>query len=285
MNDLFDFKPKPVRCTVIGNPIEHSLSPEIHQLFAQQANINLEYTKTLGEPGGFNQAVQHFMASGGKGVNVTVPFKLDAFALCDELSERALLAGAANTLWFENKKIHGDITDGIGLVRDIEFNHGVSIKDKRVLVIGAGGAVRGVLQPLLEARPRELLVSNRTHGKALDLTELFAEFGPIRALEMKALQGESFDIVINGTAASLANELPAVPPCVFHQASFVYDMMYARQPTIFMQWALNQGAQTAVDGLGMLVEQAAVGFEIWHGIKVQTAPVIAVLRQGVDCSG
>jgi shikimate dehydrogenase len=284
MNDPFDFKPKPVRCTVIGNPIEHSLSPEIHQLFARQANINLEYTKTLGESGGFNQAVQHFMASGGKGVNVTVPFKLDAYALCDELSERALLAGAVNTLWFESEKIHGDMTDGIGLVRDIEINHGVSIKDKRVLVIGAGGSVRGVLQPLLEARPRELLVSNRTHGKALDLTELFAEFGPILAVEMKALQGESFDIVINGTAASLSNELPAVPPCVFHQTGFTYDMMYAKQPTIFMQWALNQGAETAVDGLGMLVEQAAVGFEIWHGIKVQTAPVIAVLSQGIDCS-
>lgn len=281
MNDPFDFRPKPLQFTVIGNPIEHSLSPEIHQQFSRQSNIKLEYTKTLGEPGGFNQAVQHFMASGGKGLNVTVPFKLEAYALCDQPSERARLAGAVNTLWFDAGEILGDVTDGIGLVRDIEHNHGVSIKDRRVLVIGAGGAVRGVLQALLEAGPQELLVCNRTHGKALDLVELFISHGPIRALEMKSLAGKSFDIVINGTAASLANALPAVPADVFHGAHFVYDMMYAHQPTIFMKWALNQGAKKAADGLGMLVEQAAAGFEIWHGVKVQTAPVIAALRQGV----
>lgn len=281
MNDPFDFRPKPLQFTVIGNPIEHSLSPEIHQQFSRQSNINLEYTKTLGEPGGFNQAVQHFMASGGKGLNVTVPFKLEAYALCDQPSERARLAGAVNTLWFDAGEILGDVTDGIGLVRDIEHNHGVSIKGRRVLVIGAGGAVRGVLQALLEAGPQELLVCNRTYGKALDLAELFISHGPIRALEMKSLAGKSFDIVINGTAASLGNALPAVPADVFHGAHFVYDMMYAHQPTIFMKWALNQGAKKAADGLGMLVEQAAAGFEIWHGVKVQTAPVIAALRQGV----
>jgi len=281
MNDPFDFTPKPQQFTVIGNPIEHSLSPEIHRQFAQQADINLEYTKTLGESGGFAQAVQHFMARGGKGINVTVPFKLDAFSLCDQLSERARLAGAVNTLWFDAGGIHGDVTDGVGLVRDIEQNHAVSIKGKRVLVIGAGGAVRGVLQPLQEAGPKELVICNRTHGKALDLAELFVAYGPIVAMEMKSLQGVSFDIVINGTAASLGNELPAVPASVFHEARFVYDMMYSRQPTVFMKWALNQGAAQAADGLGMLVEQAAVGFEIWHGVKVRTAPVIAALRQGV----
>ena len=150
-----------------------------------------------------------------------------------------------------------------------------------MLVIGAGGAVRGVLQALLEGGPQDLIVCNRTHGKALDLAELFISHGPIRALEMKSLAGKSFDIVINGTAASLGNALPAVPADVFHGAHFVYDMMYAHQPTIFMKWALNQGAKKAADGLGMLVEQAAAGFEIWHGVKVQTAPVIAALRQGV----
>ncbi len=281
MNDPFDFKPKPLQFTVIGNPIEHSLSPEIHQLFSQQSNIKLEYTKTLGESGGFNQAVQHFMASGGKGLNVTVPFKLEAYSLCDQSSERAHLAGAVNTLWFDKGEICGDVTDGIGLVRDIEGNHGVSIRGSRVLIIGAGGAVRGVLQAVLEACPQELRICNRTHGKALDLAELFASRGPVRAVEMKSLAGESFDIVINGTAASLGNTLPAMPADVFHGVNLVYDMMYAHQPTIFMKWALNQGAKKAVDGLGMLVEQAAVGFEIWHGVKVQTAPVIAALRQGV----
>jgi len=281
MNDPFDFKPKPLQFTAIGNPIAHSLSPEIHHQFAQQAGIDLEYTKTLGEAGGFNQAVQHFMASGGNGINVTVPFKLEAFELCDQLSARARVAGAVNTLWFNSGEICGDVTDGIGLVRDIEHNQGVSIKGKRMLVIGAGGAVRGVLQPILEAGPRELVICNRTQGKAIDLAALFETYGPIRAMAMNALQGEKFDIVINGTAASLGNELPTVPASLFHETSFVYDMMYARQPTIFMKWALDNGAEKAADGLGMLVEQAAAGFEIWHGVKVQTTPVIAALRQGV----
>ncbi len=281
MNDPFDFNPAPLQFTVIGNPIEHSLSPQIHQLFAAQTGVRLEYTKTLGEAGGFRQAVQHFMASGGKGLNITVPFKLEAFALCDHLTERARLAGAVNTIWFEGDKIHGDVTDGIGMVRDIEHNQQQTIKDKRVLVIGAGGAVRGVLQPLLEAGPSELIICNRTRGKAMDLAELFAQWGPIRELEMKTLSNESFDIVINGTAASLGNELPAVSADVFSGGAFVYDMMYARQPTVFMKWALDQGATRAVDGLGMLVEQAAAGFEIWHGKAVQTAPVIEALRQGV----
>ena len=267
--------------TVIGNPIEHSLSPEIHQQFAQQAGIALEYTRTLGEAGGFRQAVQHFMATGGKGINVTVPFKLEAFALCDHTTERSRLAGAVNTLWFDNGEIHGDVTDGEGLVRDIEQNHAISLGGRRVLVIGAGGAVRGVLQPLLEAGPRELLICNRTQGKAMELADLFAGLGPIRAVAMNALEGEDFDIVINGTASSLANELPAVPASVFRQARFAYDMMYARQPTLFMKWALDSGAEQVADGLGMLVEQAAAGFAIWHGVEVDTAPVIASLRQGV----
>ncbi len=277
MVDPFDFNPKPLQFTVIGNPIEHSLSPQIHQQFAQQASIKLQYTKTLGEAGGFDQAVNHFMASGGKGMNVTLPFKPAAFELCDQLSDRAQLAGAVNTLWFDDGKICGDMTDGLGLVRDIQQNYGVSIETKRVLVIGAGGAVRGVLQTILAARPKEVIICNRTQGKAMDLAELFQSFGPIRAQAINEIRG-AFDIVINGTAASLHNELPAISERVFQQA-FVYDMMYAKQPTIFMKWAVNNGAKQAVDGLGMLVEQAAAGFEIWHGQKVQTAPVINALRQ------
>lgn len=281
MSDPFDFQPKPLQFTVIGNPIEHSLSPEIHQQFAQQVNLKLEYTKTLGEAGGFKQAVQHFMATGGKGMNVTVPFKLEAFAMCDHTSKRAQLAGAVNTLWFENGEIFGDVTDGVGMVRDIESNQDVLLRGRRILVIGAGGAVRGVLQPLLEARPRELLICNRTQGKAIDLAELFKDCGPISAVSMKALKGESFDVVINGSASSLSQELPDVPVSVFKGAGFVYDMMYARQPTLFIKWALENGADRAADGLGMLVEQAAAGFEIWHGLKVSTSPVISALRQGV----
>jgi len=281
MNDPFDFDPKPLQFTVIGNPIEHSLSPQIHQQFAMQAGVRLEYGKTLGEAGGFNQAVQHFMASDGRGMNVTVPFKLEAFKLCDETTPRAQLAGAVNTLWFKDGKIIGDVTDGTGLLRDIQSNHDFSVRGKRVLVIGAGGAVRGVLQPLLEAGPRELLICNRTQGKAMDLADLFAGLGPIKAVDMKALQGEQFDLVINGTAASLGNALPDVSPDIFAGGAVVYDMMYARQPTVFMKWALDKGAVQAIDGLGMLVEQAAAGFEIWHGREVDTRPVIESLRQGV----
>lgn len=281
MNDPFDFNPAPARFTVIGNPIEQSLSPQIHQLFAMQAGVSLEYSKTLGEAGGFNQAVQHFMANGGKGLNVTAPFKLEAFNLCDQLSARAKLAGAVNTMWFTDNEIHGDVTDGEGLLRDIERNQGVSLAGKRVLVMGAGGAVRGVLQPLLEAGPAELLICNRTRGKAMELAKLFATYGPIREREMNSLADELFDVVINGTAASLGNDLPAVPSNIFSKDTFVYDMMYARQPTVFMKWALDHGAARAADGLGMLVEQAAAGFVIWHGLEVDTAPVIEALRQGV----
>ena len=281
MNDPFDFKPAPAQFTVIGNPIEHSLSPQIHQLFAMQRGINLEYSKTLGEAGGFKQAVQHFMATGGKGLNVTVPFKLEAFALCDQVSPRAKLAGAVNTIWFSDGQIQGDVTDGEGLVRDIEHNQGILLAGKRVLVIGAGGAVRGVLQPLLEAAPAELLICNRTRGKAMELAEMFSAYGPIREVEMKALLDEQFDVVINGTAASLGNALPAVPSSIFSEHAFVYDMMYARQPTVFMKWAMDNGAARAADGLGMLVEQAAAGFAIWHDVEVETAPVIEALRQGV----
>jgi shikimate dehydrogenase len=280
MIDPFDFKPRPLQFTVIGNPIEHSLSPQIHQQFARQANIDLQYTKTLGEQGGFNQAVEHFMASGGTGMNVTVPFKLTAFDLCDELSDRAQLAGAVNTLWFEAGKICGDVTDGVGLVKDIQKNIDISINDKRVLIIGAGGAVSGVLQMILKAAPREVILCNRTQGKAIDLAQHFKSIGPIQAQAANTLKGP-FDIVINGTAASLKGELPEVPAQIFNDGPFVYDMMYASQPTVFMKWALDNGASKATDGLGMLVEQAAAGFEIWHGVKVQTAPVIESLRQGV----
>ena len=280
MIDPFDFKPRPLQFTVIGNPIEHSLSPQIHQQFARQANIDLQYTRTLGEQGGFNQAVEHFMASDGKGLNVTVPFKLAAFELCDSLSDRAQLAGAVNTLWFDAGKICGDVTDGIGLVKDIQQNLNVSIKGKRVLIIGAGGAVSGVLQMIIEAMPDEIILCNRTQGKAIDLAQKFNVIGPIKAQAVNALAGP-FDIIINGTAASLKGELPEIPVHIFHDGPFVYDMMYASQPTVFMKWALDNGASSVADGLGMLVEQAAAGFEIWHGVKVQTAPVIEALRQGV----
>lgn len=286
MNDLFDFNPKPLRFCVIGNPIEHSLSPQIHHHFARQTNISLDYTKTLGEAGGFNQAVQHFMASGGKGMNITLPFKPEAHALCDELSKRAKFAAAVNTISFKDDKIVGDVTDGQGLVTDIQQNHDTPIKDKRVLIIGAGGAVRGVLQALLEASPKEIIICNRSQGKAMELAGLFSPLGNIRACAMNILtsiapKNTPFDIVINGTSASLDGALPDVPVEIISNSTFVLDMMYAPQPTIFMKWALNKGAEHVVDGLGMLVEQAAASFEIWHGVKPQTTSALLALKQGV----
>ncbi len=283
MHDPFDFTVKVPKFTVIGNPIEHSKSPQIHQLFASQFGLTIEYSTTLGESGGFNQAAQHFKASGGKGLNVTVPFKLDAFALCDQLTPRSKLAGAVNTLWFsDDGKINGDNTDGIGMLRDITQNIGFEIQDKDVLVIGAGGAVRGVLQPLLEAVPKSLTVANRTEGKAIDLAALFKDTGTIIASSLRGLTASQFDLIINGTASSLHGELPDVPKGICREGSLAYDMMYAAQPTLFMKWALNDGATQASDGLGMLVEQAAEAFNIWNGQFPNTQPVIEALRQGTS---
>ncbi|MFT7661282.1 MAG: shikimate dehydrogenase [Gammaproteobacteria bacterium] len=281
MQDPFDFAPKVPKFTVIGNPIAHSKSPQIHQMFARQFSMHIEYNTTLGESGGFNQAAQHFKASGGQGLNVTVPFKLDAFALCDQLSQRAELAGAVNTLWFsDDGKIQGDNTDGIGMLRDITQNIGFDVAGKNVLVIGAGGAVRGVLEPLLEAMPASLTVANRTEGKAIELAELFEGVGTIISSSLKALEGSQFDLVINGTAASLSGELPEIPKGLCKNQALAYDMMYAAQPTIFMKWALADGAAQASDGLGMLVEQAAEAFSIWNKQFPDTKPVIEALRQG-----
>lgn len=281
MKDPFDFTPQSPRFSVIGNPIEHSLSPQIHQLFARQANISLEYSTTLGEPGGFKQAVEHFKASGGKGMNVTLPFKTQAFQLCDKTSDRAKLAQSVNTLSFDNDLVVGETTDGQGLVQDLQNNHGFTIKGSRVLIIGAGGAVRGVLQTLLEAAPKQLTICNRTQGVAMELAHLYADIGPITAQTINHSYDRPFDLVINGTSASLHNELPQVDDSIIGNNTLAYDMMYASKPSIFMKWALDQNAKAAVDGFGMLVEQAAASFNIWHGVKVQTQPVVAALRQGV----
>ncbi len=277
-DDLFDFSPKVRQFTVVGNPIEHSKSPQIHQLFAQQFDLRIDYGTTLGEVGGFNQAVQHFEASGGAGLNVTVPFKLDAFHLADQLTPRAEFAGAVNTLWFDGGKIHGDNTDGIGLLNDITNNIGFDLAGKRILLLGAGGAVRGILQPLLEAGPSELVIANRTEGKAIDLAQLFEPHGSVKASTFKALEDQQFDVVINGTAASLQGELPPLPQDCFKPEALAYDLMYAAQPTLFMKWASNAGATHCHDGLGMLVEQAAEAFFIWNQHRPSTAPVISALR-------
>jgi shikimate dehydrogenase len=262
------------RYCVIGNPVAHSKSPAIHAAFAAQTGQPLVYERCLAPLDGFAATVQALIASGCKGANVTVPFKLDAAALADTLSERAHAAGAVNTLSFTDAGIAGDNTDGAGLVADILRNAGVAIAGKRVLLVGAGGAARGVILPLLRENPRELVIANRTFVTAEALAVRFG--GATSACEFAALDGQ-FDIVVNATSASLAGDLPPLPAGVFGPGTLALDMMYGSEPTPFMRFAASHGA-AARDGLGMLVEQAAEAFFVWRGVRPDTAAVLASLR-------
>ena len=266
------------RYGVFGNPIGHSKSPQIHRLFAEQTEQALGYEPLLAPLDNFSGFAREFFAR-GLGANVTVPFKEEAFRLADQLTERARRAGAVNTLKkLDDGTLLGDNTDGVGLVRDLLDNAGVLLQGKRILLLGAGGAVRGVLEPLLAQRPATLVIANRTVGKAERLAGEFAELGPVSASAFEQLQGP-FDVIVNGTSASLGGELPPLADGLIRSgASFCYDMMYGAEPTPFCQWASDLGAQTR-DGLGMLVEQAAVAFELWRGVRPTSAPVLAQLRQ------
>ncbi len=263
---------------VMGNPIGHSKSPIIHAMFAAQTGEKLRYDATLVDVDGFTGAVEHFYSDKGKGLNITVPFKQEAWELADELTVRAQKAGAVNTLWKDDSgKVWGDTTDGLGLVRDIVSNHKVLITGKRVLVLGAGGAVRGVLEPLLSEQPSALVIANRTVSKAEDLVEIFKENGSVSACGFTEAEGP-FDLVINGTSASLQGECPPLPASAITAQTVVYDMMYGADETVFNQWAKDQGAAQVFDGLGMLVEQAAESFKIWRGVRPDTSAVIAAVR-------
>jgi shikimate dehydrogenase len=281
---LLDFDAKPDLYAVMGNPIAHSKSPRIHALFAAQTRQRMSYEAMLVELGGFEQALGNFQAHGGKGCNVTLPFKEEAWRLMDARSERAEAAGAVNTVVFRpDGSRYGDNTDGVGLVRDLKDNHGVALAGRRLLILGAGGAVRGVLGPLLAEQPASVVIANRTVPRATELARAFAAQGAVRAAGFEALAGECFDVVINGTSASLQGELPPLPAGLLAPHAWCYDMMYGAQPTVFMQWAAAQGAH-AIDGLGMLVEQAAESFALWRGVHPDTAPVIKVLRDALNAS-
>jgi shikimate dehydrogenase len=279
MSDLFDFNSQKDIYGVMGNPITHSKSPTIHALFAAQTSQRLEYTAIHVDTGGFRQAIGNFQASSGKGLNITVPFKQEAFEICDQCSERANRAGAVNTLKFENKTIIGDNTDGVGLVNDLQDNLSIEIKNKNILLMGAGGASRGVLNPLLNEQPESLFIVNRTVDKAQSLLELFNNFKNVGAGSYNALNNKQFDIIINATAASLHGELVPLPDTILTSNAVCYDMMYGAKPTVFMNWATKNNAGVVSDGLGMLVEQAAESFLIWRGIKPDTTEVIEKLRQ------
>jgi shikimate dehydrogenase len=261
---------------VIGNPVAHSKSPDIHAQFAAKTGQAMRYERMLAPLEGFAEAVRGFVSTGGRGANVTLPFKLEAHALATRLSERARAAGAVNTLKFEDGEIFGDNTDGVGLVTDIERNAGFALRGKRILLLGAGGAARGALLPLLQARPAELMIANRTVEKALDLAWEFQAQGPVSASDFGELEGV-YDIVINATSASISAAVPPIAASLFGKTTLAYDMMYAAAPTVFMQFAQQQGS-VARDGLGMLVEQAAEAFHVWRGVRPQTGAVFAALR-------
>jgi shikimate dehydrogenase len=267
------------RYAVLGNPVAHSKSPRIHTLFAEQTGQDIEYSRILVEPGGFSAAVAEFVDRGGKGVNITVPFKEAAWRLAHTRSQRAEHAGAVNTLVLDRNGQHfGDNTDGIGLVRDLRNNHGARLQDKRILLLGAGGAARGVIEPLLQERPALLVIANRTAEKAVNLARHFCSLGHTEGCGLPDVAGQRFDIIINATAASLSDAVPDIDPGVITAQSWCYDMMYGKEMTTFMQWADSHGAGTVMDGLGMLVEQAAESFYLWRKVRPDSTPVIATLR-------
>lgn len=279
------------RYTVFGNPIAHSRSPRIHALFAAQTGQDLSYEATLAPLDGFAVTLDAFRAAGGLGANVTVPFKEEAFRLAARHTPRAEVAGAVNTLLWQDEAWLGDNTDGAGLVRDLAANLGFDANGRRILLLGAGGAARGVLLPLLELAPAELFVANRTAEKAARLAVEFARRADARGLACRPegggfaeLTGRHFDLVINATSTGLTDTALPLPPSLFADGALAYEMVYGRT-TAFMRQAASAAAERVriSDGLGMLVEQAAESFLLWRGIRPQTAPVIAALRAALEC--
>jgi shikimate dehydrogenase len=261
---------------VIGNPIEHSLSPEIHTQFAIQTGYAINYDKILAPMGGFSAIADQFINQGALGFSVTVPFKLDAFDYATELTETAEAAGAVNTVKVLDDRVIGNNTDGIGLVTDLTSNLNINLKDKVVLILGAGGATQGILLPILEKQPRRLMIANRTRSKAKKLKHDFAKYGETCGFGLDEIKNEPVDIIINATSASLDGVMPEIASGVANGA-ICYDLMYGKQ-TPFMDWANANNAKLVVDGLGMLVEQASTAFEFWTGKKPNTEEVLNKLR-------
>lgn len=267
---------------VFGNPIAHSRSPAIHAAFAASTGEDLTYAARLAPVDGFAAAVAAFVAEGGRGANVTVPFKEEAFRLCDELTPRAARAGAVNTLSFVAGRILGDNTDGAGLVADIAGNLGFALSGRRILLLGAGGAARGVIEPLLAGVPAALSIANRSADKAEALAAAFSDIAALDAGNFAKMAGKSFDLVINATSASLSGDSLPLPPGIFAPGALAYDMMYGKGETPFLKLAREQGAARCADGLGMLVGQAAEAFAVWRGVRPATGPVLAMLRAALS---
>lgn len=270
------------RYAVFGNPIKHSKSPAIHTMFAQQCSQHMVYRAVRVEPDGFARAAGKFFEDGGRGLNITVPFKRDAFEFADQLSERAARAGAVNTLTrTEDGTIAGDNTDGVGLLRDLTDNLGWTVHGMRILLIGAGGAARGVLEPLLRERPVSVVIVNRTGERAQRLAQEFADIGPLEGGGSELVADRQFDLIINASSAGLSGAAPDLGGAVLTERSCCYDMVYGSEPTPFMRWSAHHAAWAVADGLGMLVEQAAESFFIWRKVRPETGPVISQLREAM----
>ncbi len=263
------------RYGVMGYPVAHSRSPVIHHLFAQQTGQEMRYELLRVAPEKLEEAVRQFQRTGGKGLNITVPHKRAVFRLVDHLSERASTAGAVNTLTFRNNEIYGDNTDGIGLLRDLVVNLGVNLEGAGILILGAGGATRGIVGPLLEMQPGRVCIANRTLSRAQDLVERFGGRGPLTGCSFDDVPvAEPYGLVINATSAIHGGEMPPYPAAAVSANSICYDLSYSLHPTPFCAWALEHGAAQAVMGWGMLVEQAAESFHIWRGVRPNTKPVL-----------
>jgi shikimate dehydrogenase len=270
----------PDRYALVGHPVAHSRSPQIHTLFARETGEHLTYGLIDAEPERFAAAVRAFVAAGGKGLNVTVPHKEAAYELVDERSATAELAGAVNTIKLVDGKLYGDNTDGVGLVRDLVVNLGQALVGRRVLVLGAGGAARGILAPLLAAQPLELVVANRTRERADALVARFAASRNLRAVAFEALRDlAAFDVLLNATSAGLKGEAPPLPTSLLGPKSFCYDLIYSTEDTPFVSWARAHGAGRAEQGWGMLIEQAAESFYIWRGVRPDTKAAFAQLAR------
>lgn len=265
------------RYAVFGNPVSHSLSPRIHSLFAKQTGEALEYTTLLAPRDDFAGAARRFFEEGGRGANVTLPFKIDALEFASKASDRARLAGAANFLSMRSGSIEADNTDGAALVVDLTHNLKVGIRGSRILIIGAGGAARGVIAPLLALRPARVVITNRTPGRARELASHFSTLGAIEAATLDAIPDGGFDIVLNATSMSVQGDVLRLPQPVMAASGLAYDMGYGEAARVFLDLA-RAGGMRASDGLGMLVEQAAESFELWRGVRPDTAPVLAQLR-------
>ncbi len=264
---------------VFGHPVKHSKSPRIHQLFAEQTQQQISYNAQDVPAESFDSAINDFFLQGGKGLNCTVPLKELAWQRADTLSDRAKFSKAVNTLVLQKDgALYGDNTDGIGLVTDLTINHDISLSNSRILILGAGGASRGIISPLMEKAPAQLVIANRTVEKAITLSHEFSQLGEITALGYDALKNRQFDLILNATSASLTGRLPPLADNILANNGCCYDLAYANQPTAFVNWGLAHGARKSLDGIGMLVEQAAEAFYLWRGIHPETNPVIELLN-------